>query len=79
MIAELPASALRQGLTKAKRAREGVSETLVGLVTGMPEARKNKEEVGPLKSAALNAQSDLPPVLAGPGRCIPDFAIFELK
>lgn len=68
MLAELPASNLREGLTKPKRPRDGASETRVGLVTSVPEAMKGREEAAAAKPAVLGTQSDLPPVLAGPGR-----------
>ena len=67
--ADLPAGNLRAGLTKEKRARDAVSETLVGLVTMMPDAKRGKDESAAVK-AVVGPQSDLPPVLAGPGRYV---------
>ena len=70
LSAELPVNNLREGLTKPKRLRDAVPESLTGLVTALPEVKKGAAAAA-AKPAALGPQTDLPPVLAGPGRyCI---------
>lgn len=70
LCAELPAGNIREGLTKAKRARDSTSEAMSGIVSAMPDVKKGREEVTAVKAlAGVGPQADLPPVLAGPGRC----------
>ena len=62
-------SAVREGLTKPKRLRDAVPERMTGIVTALPDVNKGAAAAAAAaKPAVLGPQSDLPPVLAGPGR-----------
>ena len=66
--AELPASYLKEGLTKPKRTRDTMLEGRTGLIAGISEVKDGKIKEIAVKSGPVAPQSDLPPVLAGPGR-----------
>jgi len=68
--AVLPVTRLTEGLTKPKRSWEVPSQSLVGLLASHTQIKPVKvEDVAAARPAAAAATpSDLPPVLAGPGR-----------